>query len=497
MWRKIFVITTGVLILIFTSMLYPRVYGLENTSAMLRIMTTPVTKDFPIVINNSVFKTDDNGVLCTNLPRGLYSINVPAVYVINETTRVVFKRWLDGWQQNRTINLVKNVNLTLGLTHYHPVSLKFFDAFGENIPENEIDRVELMSSNGDHIILTSPYENIWLSSNHLRRAHADLLAKTTTYRIYRVVMHGKNVVYRGQQIFNVTPNGIWEISLLVFPLEVHVTDFILNTPIKCRVFIYDLYGDKNSPLYIADALNGTAYFPKIPRGDYEIRIDGGISLPTPLIFRRPTIEYIKVITPSICLIIVPIGCLFSTSIILLKKKPEHRNKILAVWLLLITFAIALTQIIPGNFSGRFISMNATPIYGSDEKLIGFRVEIYNNYFAPVSLTYKGSDVEIKIYNGTHLWTATLESPELHDEEMGDLKIVSISPGLTHHIIALYPLNEEWNIYSKHPLMRGDYYVFIRLYGISVPILTITLQSELPKGFTEEEQIVDIPYQQEP
>jgi len=312
-------------------------------------------------------------------------------------------------------------------------------------------------------------------------------------------MHGREVVYRGQQIFNVTAGGVWEIGLLVFPLEVRITDFILNTPVKAMVLLYDLYGNEGMPLYVAEAPTGVAYFPKVPRGDYKIVIDGGgLSLPTPIIFRRLTVEHVKVITPSIFLIICPMGGLILASAVFLKKKPNYRRKILVAWSIFIMFAVLFTQIIAEVFSRELVSISAIPIYSKDEKLIGFKIDIYNKYFAPVILTYHGSDVEIKIYNGTILWTATYESPDFHDIEMGELKVITIPTGCTSYFLALYPIDEQWNIQAEHPLPPGNYYVFIRVYGISPPMIIVNIKSEFPQRTREKGgHEVDIPYQAEP
>ncbi len=466
--------------------------------ATLQIVTVPPTAGLPIEIGAYVYQTDGQGILTVDLPEGVHFLAAPELVQADESTRILFRRWKDSWDRVRVLELKRDKTLSLGVIHQHPVSVTYTDYAGNPVDGDEIERADFVNSRGDWVTFSGNTDELaedrgdmetWLSANRLRRAGAGLLSTENSYTVASVVIRGQQTVQRGTHSFTLESGGAseWTVPLNVFPLEVEVTSLLFSKPLDREVRLHELAAPDGPALYKTETVDGTAYFPQVPRGDYEVRVSGWLSRATPTILTGPKTERISMPTPLLLAPVVPLVALACISL-LLWRSPHYRLRLLFGWVFLGSLVAIAPALISLSVTNDAISATATPLYSSGGELIGMNVQIENDSPLPVSHTYCKPDFEMRVPLANNVWSASFESPDFHDVELGECRITTLDPGVREYVFASTP-GQEWSL-SGDPLPPGDYTTLVRIFGIPSPELTININSNFPAEFSSDDDLGD-------
>ena len=452
--------------------------------ATLRIVTVPPTAGLPITIGTESYELDNQGILTVDLPEGVHVLTPPELFQADESTRFLFRRWEDSWDRVRVLELKRDKTLTLGVIHQHPVSIAYTDYAGDAIDGDEIERADFVNDRGDWVTFPADTDGAtgdtrpWLSANRLRRSGIGLLSVENKYTLTNAVIRGQEAAQGGRHSFTLLPDGPseWTVPLAVFPLKVEVASLLLGKSLDARVRLHELADPDGPALYEAETSEGTALFPQVPRGDYEVRVSGWLSRATPVILTGPKTERITVATPLLLAPIVPLVVLAGISL-LLWRKPKYRIGVLFSWIALAGLVAITPAIFSAAVAGDALSATATPLYGSGGELIGITVQVENESPVPVSHTYCSPDFEMRVPLATSVWSGTYENPDFHDVELGECRITTLQPGISEYVFASTP-GQEWSV-SGETLPAGDYTALVRVFGIPSPEVAINNLSDFP------------------
>jgi hypothetical protein len=189
-----------------------------------------------------------------------------------EGVRVRQARWYPGLQ--------------LALDVYRPVRFSFTDRNGTPIAPEGLTSMTVKSSVGGlyRYDATDLDASHWLHAQRVVPTQARLRTVPIEYSIEQVTVRGTNVVNVSQQRFD--PNRIQDVRiwLLFFPAEFTVKDAFFGFPIGSSISLH--YPDgRVQTLKLED---GRASVPSLPRGEYEVSVDGfGLTLSVPIALSRP------------------------------------------------------------------------------------------------------------------------------------------------------------------------------------------------------------------
>ena len=109
-----------------------------------------------------------------------------------------------------------------------------------------------------------------------------------------VLIHGTNVVNRGQQSTQPTAGAVWRVTVLLFDLSVQGHDALLGSPLSGTL---DLQYPDGAIVSAKLGTSSPVSFPRLPRGNYTLRLHaGGLAAATPVALSRSQAVAIRVIT---------------------------------------------------------------------------------------------------------------------------------------------------------------------------------------------------------
>jgi hypothetical protein len=135
----------------------------------------------------------------------------------------------------------------------------------------------------------------WIPSSRIARRITGLEETKLLYSTINVTVDGSNVVNQSQQKFFASPNGTWQISLLLYSLQIHARDGLFASPAGKNIELQ--FPDGKIVKYPLDA-SGNAQIHSLARGLYTFKIEGinGLTNPTPVALSRDQVVDIKAIT---------------------------------------------------------------------------------------------------------------------------------------------------------------------------------------------------------
>jgi len=223
------------------------------------------------------------------------------------SVRADFVRWSDEvFSAVRRVNIEGDLVLQLGLRVVYRGSIEFRDTSGARLDPSEIDSVTLTSGSGEGETLTGTYDSIWLEGGSaVKKATgadkggtgpqvATLVVTPRAWRVVEVLIHGTNVVNRGQQSTRPTAGAVWRVTVLLFDLSIQGHDALLGSLLSGTV---DLQYPDGAIVSAKLGKSSPLKFPRLPRGNYTLRLHaGGLAAATPVALSRSQAVAIRVIT---------------------------------------------------------------------------------------------------------------------------------------------------------------------------------------------------------
>lgn len=321
--------TLGILVASILSLASTANAGAQTRA--VRIDTLPPVAGAKITVDDNVFVTDSAGVatillptlstkrdvrsgIRSGLPEGL--VKFQAVNRTAKDTRAEFNRFYGE---------------TAVFDIYKRVSLQFKQSgSGEPVDPKDITSVSLKASTGTvqtisrKELLHPGY--LWLPSRRVVPLNGGLETKPIVWSIQSVMLDGSNVVNRSQTRFVPGRGGNPEIPLLFFSTSFSSSDAFFGFSLGSGVQLHYPNGEVKT-LDFGD--DGTASPPPLPRGDYEISVNGpGFSFTRPVSVSRD--QEIKLKVFSYLDILFLLGALMAMAIGLpLARRPGIRARIRA------------------------------------------------------------------------------------------------------------------------------------------------------------------------
>jgi hypothetical protein len=209
--------------------------------------------------------------------------------------RIEFGRWgEEDYETFRDIAVPTDGVIQVGLNVFHQVSQKFVDLSGFPVSPDRITEYTIKSAQGDVFTYTNNQSG-WIPSSRIARRITGLEETKLLYSTINVTVDGSNVVNQSQQKFFASPNGTWQISLLLYSLQIHARDGLFASPAGKNIELQ--FPDGKIVKYPLDA-SGNAQIHSLARGLYTFKIEGinGLTNPTPVALSRDQVVDIKAIT---------------------------------------------------------------------------------------------------------------------------------------------------------------------------------------------------------
>ena len=108
------------------------------------------------------------------------------------------------------------------------------------------------------------------------------------------MIHGAEVINRGQQSWTPTQNGTWTIQVLLYGMTVQTRDALFGSPVSGKLLLTYPDGFVTTQPVGSD---GTVTFSDLPRGQYQLKLEtSALSPPTPVALSKPQSATLRVIT---------------------------------------------------------------------------------------------------------------------------------------------------------------------------------------------------------
>ena len=131
----------------------------------------------------------------------------------------------------------------------------------------------------------------------------------------------------------------------------------------------------------------------------------------------------------------------------------------------------------GSVLNRPLSATASPLYDESGRFYGFEVEVINKGPTTIAQVYCRPDFELRILGETSIWTATYESHDFHDVEMGECREHRIGPGTERHIL-VPEKGQEWVVRPNRPMEEGTYRAFVRMFDVPAAVVSVDIRDGL-------------------
>ena len=269
-------------------------------NAAIQIVTVPAMPGLRFTLGDAAAVTGPDGVAALPVPVfGSYQLTAD----LNPTggdpsIKASFVRWLDDvFTANRTITVTGAATYTIGLRVAYRASIKFVDLNNQPVDPTLIEQAQFSNGTGiDDVVLNQQTgaQDVWWTASSTIRASGQLIPSPATYRALSVMIHGAEVINRGQQSWTPTQNGTWTIQVLLYGMTVQTRDALFGSPVSGKLLLTYPDGFVTTQPVGSD---GTVTFSDLPRGQYQLKLEtSALSPPTPVALSKPQSATLRVIT---------------------------------------------------------------------------------------------------------------------------------------------------------------------------------------------------------
>lgn len=270
--------------------------SLEIKPAVVLVQTIPAIEGVAFKMDGREFLTNPAGLASIEISRpGRYRLYVLAEEYENPNQKVEFGRWSEEiFEPYRDIQVPYTDVIQVGLNVYHYLGQHFVDLDGEPVDTQRISEFSVRSLQGDAFTWTDQQFR-WIPASRVARRITGLEVTPLYYSVTSVMIDGSNVVNQSQQRFYSSPGGVWEISLILYSLQVNAQDGFFGFPVGKAITME--YPDGKVVEFPLDD-SGKVSIPLLARGTYYIQVTGvsGMSNRIPVALSRNQDVSIKIIT---------------------------------------------------------------------------------------------------------------------------------------------------------------------------------------------------------
>ncbi|NJD58347.1 MAG: hypothetical protein C3F13_04855 [Anaerolineales bacterium] len=265
--------------------------------AFVRIQTVPAIPGITFQMDGQAFVSGADGIASVAINQaGVYRLDVLLDKYKNPSQRVEFGRWsVESYQPFRDVQVPSDNVIQVGINIYHKVNFKFLDLDNYPVDLSRISSISIRSVQGD-VFALKPGDTPWLPASRTARRQNGLQETDLLYSVNSVVIDGSNVVNSSQQRFFAKLDDTWNISLLLFTLNISVKDGLFASPIGKTVSL--TYPNGQSENFELDNA-GNLTIHTLARGIYHVSLKGikGLGTSTPVALSRNQSVNMRIITP--------------------------------------------------------------------------------------------------------------------------------------------------------------------------------------------------------
>ncbi|SCL34995.1 Glycosyl hydrolase family 71 [Micromonospora pallida] len=284
---------------------------------VLRMQTVPPLPGVQVTVDGRTARSDAHGRIAVRVRNflGLADRIAVAPAAVSPDRRVVFDRFRGSPDAG-----VRRV-VEVGLRTVRRVSWSFVERVGTPVSVDRITSLRLRSSTGEIHELSGAdlARPRWVAESRTQQGPRGLASKQLYYVVDSVVVDGTSVVNRAAQRFVPWDQQAWIIELLFFKVRFSAADMIFSRQAGEAVRLTRADGRVEDLRFAAD---GTVLVPDLPRGTYEVRVDGGgVSFGRPVSISRDQQVVLSVISP-LDLSLVVLGVLVVALGLVLAGRPH-------------------------------------------------------------------------------------------------------------------------------------------------------------------------------
>lgn len=269
---------------------------LKVKPVMLFVQTTPAVEGVAFAVGGRRFYSNDEGLARISIDKvGHYNLQVLTEEYKNPTQKVEFGRWLEEiYVPNRDLYIPKDTFVQVGLNIFQMMGQNFVDLDGFPVDPSRITQFTFRSLQGDSFTFPDGKPRL-IPASRVSRWTSILVETKIYYSVTGVMINGSNVVNQSQQRFFTSPDGTWDISVILYSLHVNARDGLFGFPVGKSVTLE--YPDGLTANINLDA-NGSATVHSLARGTYYITINGtsGMKNRTPVALSKNQVVNSKILT---------------------------------------------------------------------------------------------------------------------------------------------------------------------------------------------------------
>ena len=283
-------------------------------SAEVEIRTVPPMAGVKFNFNDQIYTSDENGFVNIQIDEsGYYDLEVLEFdnTLLSPDVKMEFERWNDNvFTPDRQVYFPRNRPLEVGFVFKYLVDQVFFDSNGALV---DPARISGMSIRGVGSFYNFDKAGpIWLPANRLiRRTGERLHNLEILYYIRDIEIDGANVINQSQQRFQIRPNDVWPIQVLLYSAHFSGRDAMFNFPVGRGIAL--TYPDGHTEEFLFDSPNAEIEIPSLARGSYSAIIIGGwgSALATPIHLSKDLAIDIPLISYLDMAVIIGVPLLFA------------------------------------------------------------------------------------------------------------------------------------------------------------------------------------------
>lgn len=300
--------------------------------AKLAVFTVPPTPGVVFRLNGQTYTSDKDGVANIGVDMsGSYSLEVLPIDPKNlpSNVRMEFSQWNDNiFTTKRELYLPRDRRLEVGFTVNYQVSQVFYDSQGALVDPK---RIASMTIRGEGSTFKFDKAGpIWLPANRLiRRSGERLQSQQIRYYFRDVTIDGANAINKSEQRFEIHPDDVWPIQVLLYSISFSARDAMFSFPIGKGIEL--TYPDGHAEQFLFDSSQKEMVISALARGSYSARIVGaGGSAPlTPIHLSRDQSTELLIFSYLDMAVLFTLGLVISLGLLFLGR-PYIARRIAAV-----------------------------------------------------------------------------------------------------------------------------------------------------------------------
>lgn len=236
----------------------------------LAVVTVPPLPGMVFELDDTRFIAGEDGVARIAVAlAGDHELGVIEDEYRNPNQLVVFSRWnTEVFGPRIPIRVPYRHAIQAGFDVSYRASQTFVDPEGGVVDPARVTSMTLRSSLGT-VLTYSDWRARWYKASRTVRRPTGLQQVPVRYTLDSVIVDGANVVNHGQERFDITPDAMWEIELLLFSAHLLPNDALFGFPIGDAVTV--TYPDGRQVRIKAEA-NGELWARWLARGQYRVTV---------------------------------------------------------------------------------------------------------------------------------------------------------------------------------------------------------------------------------